>query len=464
MQAFRQALGDNDTLAYLPMMAPRLVELRRVLKNTGSIYLHCDPTASHYLKILMDAVFGPMNFVNEICWQRSTRRSSISKVFRRAHDVILFYSKTEDYAFNIRFEKKTDKLLRKYSLSDAKGKYQLVPLMVSGKRNGITGQPWRGIDPNQRGKGGMHWVTIHEKLEAYDAEGLIVWPSKPDGAPRLKYYLDDNKGVPVSDFWDDINIINSMAAESLGYPTQKPEALLERIVEASSTRSDIVLDPFCGCGTTISAAQKLGRRWIGIDITCLATSLIKHRLQDAFGDAIKGSYGVIGEPVSTSDAARLAADDPYQFQWWALGLVGARPAEQKKGADKGIDGRLYFHDDAESRKTKQVIFSVKAGKTSVAHVRDLRGVIEREKAAIGALLTMQSPTGPMKKEAASAGFYESGWKGAGTLTKHPRLQILTVKELLGGKGLDMPPMGDIRTFKKAPKAKKKPRDRQKRFL
>ena len=222
----------------------------------------------------------------------------------------------------------------------------------------------------------------------------------------------------------------------------------------------MVLDPFCGCGTAVAVAQRLNRRWIGIDITCLAISLMKHRLHTAFGEAIKDNCQVIGEPVSVTDAAALAAENPYQFQWWALGLVNARPVEQKKGADRGIDGRIFFHDEAKSGKTKQIIISVKAGKTGPAHVRDLRGVVDREKTAIGLLITMEDPTAPMRKEAASAGFYECvAWN-----TKHPKMQILTVGELLEGKTLDAPPSRDIRTFKKAPRARRKPVEKQTHLL
>jgi len=247
--------------------------------------------------------------------------------------------------------------------------------------------------------------------------------------------------------------INQSAKERLGYPTQKPEALLDRIVLASSREGDTVLDPFCGCGTAVTVAQRLGRRWIGIDVIHLAISLIKARLADAFGDAIAKTYKVIGEPVDLSGARALAELDRYQFQYWALGLVGARPtpADQKKGADQGIDGRLYFHDDAaESGKTKQILFSVKSGKADVTHLRDLRGVIDREDADLGVLITLQEPTGPMRVEATSAGFYASPWG-----TNHPRLQIRTVAEMLAGQGIDMPPSRDLRTFKKAPKAKGK---------
>jgi hypothetical protein len=277
-----------------------------------------------------------------------------------------------------------------------------------------------------------------------DAEGLLVYSK--NGIPQYKGYLHKMRGTPMQDVWTDIPPLMGSGQERLGYPTQKPEALLERIIEASSKEGDVILDPFCGCGTAIAAAYKLTRNWIGIDITHLAISLIKNRLKTAFGDGIEKTYKVIGEPVSLPDAESLAQQDPYQFQWWALGLVGARPIEQKKGADKGIDGRLYFHDDRASGQTKQIIFSVKAGHTSVPHVRDLRGVIEREKAQIGVLITMEEPTRPMRTEATGAGFYASPWG-----TRHPRLQILTIEELLNGKSVDRPPHEGNVTFKRAPK-------------
>jgi hypothetical protein len=259
--------------------------------------------------------------------------------------------------------------------------------------------------------------------------------------------LDEQKGIPVGDFWDDIPI--AAGGERLGYPTQKPEALLERIINASSDIGDTVLDPFCGCGTAVAVAQRLDRQWIGIDITHLAVNLIKNRLRDSSGVEPGRDYQVIGEPTDVSGAAALAQDDPYQFQWWALGLVGARPVEQKKGADRGIDGRLYFHDEGSGGKTKQIVLSVKAGKTGPDHIRDLRGVLDREKATIGVLISMQEPTQPMRKEAASAGFYESAWGN------HPRLQILTIQDLLDDRKIDYPPSRHVdRTFKKAPRHRK----------
>ncbi len=216
----------------------------------------------------------------------------------------------------------------------------------------------------------------------------------PGGQLRLKMYLDESPGVRVTNLWDDIYPINSQAQERLGYPTQKPEALLDRIISASSNEGDTILDPFCGCGTTIASAQKLGRRWIGVDITHLAIGLIRTRLRDTYGAEIEKSYEVIGEPEDLSGATQLASEDKYQFQWWALGRVGARSIEEKKGADKGIDGRLFFHDEGPSGSTKTIIFSVKGGHLKATDLRDLRGIVDREKAAIGVLVALEEPTRP----------------------------------------------------------------------
>jgi len=394
MISFRNFLGESDMMAYLAMMAPRILELRRVLKKTGSIYLHCDPTASHYLKILMDAVFGPDRFCNEIIWHY--RKWPAGKyTFQRNHDTIMFYSRSlsRDRTFNQLFMERAASTQKRFG--DAK------------IRSG------------------------------YDKSGR-----------RLPSEVDDEKsqGVRMDDVW---NIGRVPPVKQL-FPTQKPEALLQRIISASSHPGDVVLDPFCGCGTTIMVAESLKRRWIGIDITHLSISLIRHRLREAFGDSM--TFKVTGEPVSVTDAQALARQDPYQFQWWALGLVGARPVEQKKGADKGIDGRLFFHDENQKKKrTKQIVISVKAGKVSVSHVRDLRGVLEREEAEIGVLISMLDPTTAMKKEAATAGFYDSPWG-----TSHPRMQLFTIRELLGGKQIDYPYGRHTNvTFKKAGKHKKR---------
>jgi DNA modification methylase len=457
LQAFRTLLGDSNMLAYLAMMSPRLVELHRVLKSTGSLYLHCDPTASHYLKILLDAIFGPVGFANEVIWKRTSAHSSARR-YGPAHDTILFYRKSDRSTWNNQYEGYSESyILSHYRQQDQSGRqFTLSDLTAAGVRTGASGKPWRGYDPTSLGR---HWAIpgsvqvlgeaegvedTQSALDRLDVAGRIHW-AKQGGWPRYRRYLDEVRGVPLQDVWTDIDPVNAKAAERLGYPTQKPEALLERIIVASSEPGAVVLDPFCGCGTAIAAAQKLGRRWIGIDITHLAIGLIKSRLQSTFGPSIAGMYAVLGEPTTVGDAARLAQEDPFQFQAWALGLVGARTAESnKKGADKGIDGRLYFHDEA-GGKTKQIIFSVKAGKLHAPYVRDLRGVVDREKAEIGVLLAFEEPTQPMRTEAASAGFYDSPWG------KHPRLQILTVANLLEGKNVDYPRGAANRTVRQAPR-------------
>ncbi len=482
MQAFRTFLGESDMMAYLAMMAPRLIELKRVLKPTGSIYLHCDPTASHYLKMLMDAIFNPVNFKNEIIWRRTGSHNS-SKRFGPIHDVILFYWREAGAFFKQVFRPYLKGHVDSYFKSeDERGKYWTNALTGAGTRNGNSGMPWRSYNPTAVGR---HWaipgkivtflgidedLTPQEKLDALDASGFINHPAEDSKAmPTYRQYLEKSLGSPIPDLWiyqphthgclygteecidEDVRWLSAQGdSERLGYPTQKPVGLLERIIQASSNEGDTVLDPFCGCGTTITAAQKLNRKWIGIDITYLAVSLIKNRLKDMFGKTT--NYEVIGEPTSLPDARALAEQDPWQFQWWALGLVGARPVEQKKGADRGIDGRLYFHDEADTAKakTKQIIISVKAGHVTASQIRDLRGVVEREKAQIGVLLTMEEPTSAMRKEAAASGFYKSPWG-----SQHPTLQILTIEDLLNGRAIDFPHTGDVRTFKKAPKAKGK---------
>ena len=445
MQALRTFLGETDMLAYLAMMAPRLVELRRAMKASAGIYLHCDPSASHYLKMLMDAVFGPDQFRNEIVWKRTSAHSS-AKRFGPVHDVILFYGRSDEMQWIGGHQPYDAGYVKQRFARGDERPWKDADLTGSGVRHGETGEIWRGFNVTAKGR---HWAYPPTELDRLDSEGMIYWPSKKGGWPRFKKYLDDAKGVPLQDVWTDIYPINSQAQERLGYPTQKPEALLERIISASSHEGDVVLDPFCGCGTTIAVAQALGRQWIGVDVTNLAITLIRHRLRDTYGDDIEQAYQVIGEPMSVPDAEALAAADPYQFQWWALGLVGARPAEGKKGADQGIDGRIYFHD-GDTGKTKQIVLSVKAGKLQAPYVRDLRGVVEREQAALGVLLTLNAPTKAMRTEAASAGFYASPWG------QHPRVQILTVGELLAGKKLDAPPPRQTsRTYKLAPKAMKK---------
>lgn len=442
MQAFRRFLGTNDMLAYLTMMAPRLTELRRVLKSKGSIYLHCDPTASHYLKLLLDSIFGPLNFRNEIVWKRSHAHSDSKQGARhygRVTDSLLFYGKTEDNIWNSQYVPYDEEYVdRDYRRVDEHGRHYRID-NLQGPGGAAKGNPLYEVMGVKR-----YWRYSQDKMKELIRQGRVI-QTRPGAVPQYKRYLDEMPGVPVQSLWADLPVLNNRSKEVLGYPTQKPEALLERIIRTSSNEGDTVLDPFCGCGTAIAVAQKLSRAWIGIDITHLAIGLIKSRLRDAFGEEISKTYQVIGEPVSVQDATELAKEDPYQFQWWSLGLVGARRAEQRKGSDQGIDGRLYFHDEGEGGRTKQIILSVKSGHVSVRDVRDLRGVVDREKAEIGVLITLEQATRPMETEAASAGFYKSPWGN------HPRLQILTIAELLRGKRINYPPTINV-THKRAPKA------------
>ncbi|HMQ95263.1 DNA methyltransferase [Amaricoccus sp.] len=424
LRAMRSFLGENDMMAYLAMMAVRLIELHRVLKPTGSLYLHCDPTASHYLKILLDAVFGPRNFVAELVWKRTNARGTKGR-WPWIHDVILQSAKSSSFEHNSQTVAAERAKLPHTLITGSDGKkYQTYELTGAGTRNGETGLPWRGFDPNGFGR---HWGNLHSQLDELDKKGLIHWPAG-GGFPRRRDeepFDHDNRRVVVGDVWTDIDRINQAAQERLGYPTQKPVALLERIVAASSNPGDVVLDPFCGCGTTVHAAEKLGRSWIGIDVTHLAIGLIEKRLRDAFPAVQFVTHGVPQDLSGARDLARRGREDKnyyFEFEKWALSLIAAQPGNLgKKGADRGIDGNLYFG------KTHRAIISVKAGdNVSVQMIRDLRGVIEREKAEIGVFLTLTPPTRPMVAEAAGAGQFEMDG-----FAPVPRLQIVTIEEALG---------------------------------
>jgi DNA modification methylase len=454
LRSMRGFLGENDMMAYLAMMAVRLIELHRVLKPTGSLYLHCDPTASHYLKTLLDAIFRPHNFLNEIIWKRTHAHGS-SKRYGPIHDVILFYAKSDKFIWtNPRSEHDPSYVAKHFkSIDERNGQaFQAITLTGSGIRKGESGRPWKGIDPTNVGR---HWAlpgaiveeleikegTVQQRLDALEAAGRIYWPKTEDGTPRLKWFVSDLRGMAIPDVWTDIAPISAQAKERLGYPTQKPVALLERIISSSSLDGAVVLDPFCGCGTTIHAAQKLGRRWIGIDITHLAIGLIERRLRDAF-PGIK--YKVEGTPKDFAAAEDLAKRDPFQFQWWAVTLINAVPyGGKKKGADSGIDGLYYCKPDGKT--TKLGIVSVKGGDSLHRNsVGELRGVLERDNALLGVLITLRNPTGPMKVEAASAGFFETPFG------KFPRIQIATVDDLLAGKLPRLPPQEIGVGYRQAP--------------
>lgn len=424
LKGLRDFLRESEVMSYLVMMAIRLVELHRVLKPTGSIYLHCDPAASHYLKLLLDATFGARNFRNEVIWKRTSSHSD-AKRYGRVHDVILYYSRGDSSIWNCTYQPYDEAYVRQYyRFEDPDGRRWMSDnLSASGLSGGGYEYEWKGVT--------RVWRCPQSKMEELDRAGRIYYTRK--GVARLKRYLDESKGLPVLDVWADLEALRSWHKERLGYPTQKPESLLERIILASSKENDTVLDPFCGCGTTVVVAERLNRKWIGIDITHLAMTLIKHRLADAFGAELS-DYEVIGEPVDLRGADVLARQDRFQFQFWALGLIGARPssAQEKRGPDRGIDGKLYFMDEKD--KTKTILIQVKSGHVTSRDVRDFRGTIERQAAPIGVFITLKDPSREMTKEALTAGYYESPWNHK----PYPRIQILTIEGLLTGKKIECP--------------------------
>ncbi len=431
LNAMRGFLGDNDMMAYLAMMAVRLLELHRVLKPTGSLYLHCDPTASHYLKLLLDGVFDPRNFQAEIDWQRTATHND-AKRWPWLTDILLCYSKSSAFLWHPLYrEQSPEDVEKRYRFVDSDGRrYRLGPMdaPAGGGMSAInkkTGKPngwyeWQGYQPPAQG-----WRYSPSTMQRLHDEGLINYPADKTKRLARKLFLDESKGALVGNIWTDIPPIQASAAERLGYPTQKPVALLERIIAASSNEGDVVLDPFCGCGTAIHAAQKLGRQWIGIDITHLAISLIEKRMRDAFPGI---EFTVEGTPKDLASAQDLAERDKYQFQWWAVSMVDALPfGGKKKGADGGIDGIIYFKPDG--KRTEKAIVSVKGGlNPSVTMVETLAACIEREKAPIGVLIMNAMPTREMEKRAAAVGRFEDDWGRT-----YPRLQIITLAELFQGK-------------------------------
>lgn len=444
VESLHAALKASVMMAYVAMMAPRLGELHRILKPTGSIYLHCDPTASHYLRVLMDAIFDPRNFRNEIVWQRTSAHSDArqgAQHFGRVQDYLLFYSKSDKVTWNPQYVTHDEQYVRThypYVVKETARRYGLWD--ITGPGGAAKGNPYYEVLGIKK-----HWRYSQDKMKQKIREGRIIQP-RHGSIPREIRYLDESHGVPVGSVWTDIPPINSQAKERLGYPTQKPEALLERIIKSSSNESDIVLDPFCGCGTTIAVAQRLKRTWIGIDITYLAINLIKRRLDSAFGKSVV-SFVERGQPVDLSGAQRLAALDRFQFQQWALNLVGALPmkAGPGKGADRGVDGLLFFHEAKDIR--PKILVQVKSGGIKRDDVVTLLGDVANQKAVGGILITLEPPTEPMKKEAVEAGRYASKlWKKR----DYPKIQILTIGGLLNRtERPDTPPLED--PFAKAPR-------------
>jgi len=441
LEAMRSFLGTNDMMAYLAMMAVRLIELHRVLKPTGSLYLHCDPTASHYLKILLDAVIGKDGYTNEIVWQRTNTKAHAFTRFSSSHDIVLFYRKGDEFAWNAPYLPHSDSYIRSHygNVEEETGRrYTLGDCTNPNPDRPNLTYEWQGIT--------KVWRWTRDKMQQMHDDGRLVYTKS--GAPRYKRYLDEMKGTPISSVWTDIPPLNSQAQERLGYPTQKPVALLERILNASSNPGDVVLDPFCGCGTTVHAAQKLGRQWMGIDVTHLAIGLIEKRLKDAFPGV---TYKLHGVPADIAGARQMFADDDptkKEFEKWAVSLIGAQPWRAgKKGADGGIDGILPFGT------TEKAIVSVKGGKSVQRNQIDqLRAVVDREKAQIGVFLTLEEPTKPMIAEAAGAGHYV----GKDDSRPVPKIQIVRIEDAmrLRERAVDLP-LRRADVFKRAAKEEDK---------
>ena len=440
MQALRTS--QPHLLAYLIFMVQRMLHMKSILRPTGSIYLHCDPTASHYIKVMMDGIFGHEHFQNEIIWQR-TNAHGRAKKWGPVHDVILFYSASDKFTWNRVFQDYDPSYIQShYKSKDDHGAYQLVTLDGPGVRGGSSGLPWKTVSPGLKGR---HWelppdralpkwfrhpagyadMDVQQRLDVLEEAGIVVWPHR--GAfPRYKRYLDVAEGNSIQDVITDIPAINSQSGDRLGYPTQKPIPLLDRIIKASTNKGDVVLDPFCGCGTTIYSAIKNERKWIGIDIAILSIKLVRENLVGERYRLVEGhDYTVDGIPTSVDGAQELFNKDPSTFQNWFVERVGGFPM-QRKSADRGIDGRIYFETRSGLR---EMMIQVKGGKhVRPTDVRDLRGVLEREDSAeLAGFLSITPPTKAMLSEASEAGTYE--YQGV----QYPRIQFLTTEDVLVGK-------------------------------
>ena len=426
-------------LAYLTYMVPRLLAMKSVLKATGSIYLHCDPTAAHYIKVMMDSIFGHQNFRSEIIWKRSHSHNS-AKRYGPIHDTILFYTKDDKYKWaNVRqpYDIDYQKRYFKYDDGDGRGPYWTGDITGSGTRNGETGKEWRGFNPTDKNR---HWMVPPIELDHLDADNRVYWPKKPGAWPKIKRYLAEAKGIPLQDIITDIYGLSTMGApkgERLGYPTQKPVALLERLISASTEPGDVVLDPFCGCATTLEAAHNLDREWIGIDIAIHAIKRVaKTRLEDRLGLTEGQHFMINGVPNSIESAQDLWERDKYHFQKWAVEEVDGFVTTQRS-ADGGIDGRIYYAATDTAKDLDSMALEVKGGKSVAASVvRELRGVLDRDEAQMVGLIVLHTlgerQARNFRSEMAQAGDIDIDG------TPYPRMQMLTVSEILDGQRFNTP--------------------------
>ena len=441
----RAVSGSSGAMrAYLAFMGPRLAEMHRILTQKGSLYLHCDPTANHYLKGVMDAIFGVENFRNEIVWQR-TKAHNDGKQYGRIHDTILFYSKSSKRVWNPVYTAHDPEYVKKfYRHQDERGLYQPITLNASGSvQDGESGKAWRGIDPNAMGN---HWraprreawpegveppenyesLSVHEKLDVLDASGLVYWP--PNGrVPRFKRYLSTTKGNRVQDVITDINHLTSASKERLGYPTQKPLALYERLISASSNEGDIVLDPFCGCGTTIDAAHSLKRNWIGIDLTILALDPMRQRLADRHGLEPSVDYQIEGYPTNMQEVRRFLKDGDkrkyHDFSNWAVTRLGLRPTRDVgDGGHDGVGAMTLWNTQQMKETDARILAEVKTGRASITQVRAFCQVMHENNAEIGIFITIAPISAGMRQQAENMGSFEHNGR------RYPRLQFWQIDD------------------------------------
>lgn len=436
-----KSISDSAT-AYLTTMAIRIYYMHKLLKETGSFYLHCDPTMSHYLKLICDMIFGEDKFRNEIVWQRTNAHNMKSKYFGRVHDVILFYAKSAKYIWNEQYTDYSKEQLSRFK-EDENGKLYKAENLTFSSANPNRQFEWRGVKPPAN----RSWGASIEQLEKWWNEGLIL--KRLDGAPRmdgLKVYLEDLKGKSLNDWWEDISRVGNTSSESLGYPTQKPEALLERIIQASSNEGDVVADFFCGCGTTIAVAQRLNRKWLGADISHLAIRLIVKRLSETYGQGVKDNIKMHGLPKDIASAKMLAQETDggrISFQDWAIEVMLNGVVNEKKSADGGYDGYLTFN----MGKDKYfALIETKSGKLTVKNMREFVQVIKTQKAAVGIFVCFaENVTREMIKEAKDAGHIKLGE------TEFPmdKIQIITIEDLFANKQPQLPGGAANETFKKS---------------
>lgn len=444
IQGLEKVLGKSSLFSYLVSMTLRIAEIFRVLKPTGSFYLHCDPTASHYLKIILDSIFCSQggDYINDIIWKRTNNPKGSqfkAKKYGVYTDNIFFYVKSSKYLFNLDLAKNQlneNELKKKYPYKDDNGNYYSAPILRS---KSMGGRPslvyeYKGFTPDFFG-----WRMTKENLIKLDIKGDLGWSS--NNKPFRKLRPENDKGDPISNLWDDINRLYE-SKEALSYPTQKPEALLARIINASSLENDVVFDAYCGCGTTVAVAQKLNRKWIGIDITYQSISLILKRLEDKYGIDVLDSIELHGFPKDFESAKALAEkkDDRIrkEFEKWAVLTFSRNKAiiNEKKGGDGGIDGVSFILDKDENgtHESKEVLFSVKSNKVLTPSViRDLNGTIEREGAVMGYLITLYKMDN-LVKEAKQYGNYVNTLFGK----TYQKINVITIDEILSGKLMDLP--------------------------